>query len=117
MKSSVDRIRQAVRNHVKNNAPGLYHTLDLLCIKLSGKDCIHLLLENPALFKETIVKIYDSPASLKVVLRIYMYPLTMELNTNKSIDEIIDLLINNPREFAELIYGCLGRSMHSHRST
>lgn len=110
LRSQKTAIRHAIRTHVMRVAPGLLQLLDLHCNKTAGEDCVTLLLTSPEMFREILLRIYGSPHTLEVVIRLFLYPLLLETGSNEPVDILVKLFVSNPRELRGLIY----EIMHSY---
>lgn len=96
------KLIEEIKNHVNSFAPGLFYMLDLLCRRLSGGSCFELLLDNPEAFRNLMIEIYNSSSAVETIAKVFLQPIA-KISPNKSVDELIELFLNNPRELRRIL--------------
>ncbi|MEM0297056.1 MAG: hypothetical protein QXU35_04720 [Zestosphaera sp.] len=99
-----NKVQDSIRSYARNVAPGLFYLLDLYCLKLTGRDCVTLLLDEPETLREIVAGIYGSSPAVRVIARMLLHPLKLEINVDKSVDELVELFMNNPVELRRVLY-------------
>ncbi|MEZ0393689.1 MAG: hypothetical protein ABWK00_01385 [Desulfurococcaceae archaeon] len=97
------RIREALRSHARNVVPGLLQALDVYCARARGRSCIDLLFDDPEGLREVLLRVFGSSASAELVAALLLRPLALEGNVGRSAEELAKLLVENPKELAEIL--------------
>lgn len=100
---SIENIIEKVRSYVEKSLPGVYQLLDQCCKQYSSRNCISLLIEEPSVFKDVLIRVYGLQPGIELVVRIYLTPLVLEIDHGCSVDDLITLFINNISEFKKII--------------
>lgn len=97
------RLAMLVRSAARHVAPGLIEILDMHCKLKAGISVYEALLSNPQLVVETLVKIYSNTEAMRLVLReVFIKPVfSGDHDCHANYEELLDLLINKPWEFAK----------------
>lgn len=103
----IKNIMERIRNYVEKSLPGACHILDLHCRQHGYGDCVSLLIEEPSLFKEVLIRVYGFQPGIELIARIYLTPLVLELNLDKTINDLVKILIDNPDELKKIIVSLL----------
>jgi len=102
-----DKLREDIEQYAKNIAPGLIYTLNLHCRRLAGRDCIDLFLDDPGAFRDVLVRVYGSSPTVKLVARMFIYPVKLNANLDEPLDELVKLFTENPVEFHRILQRAL----------
>lgn len=105
-----NRLATLVRSVARRVAPGLLETLDMHCKLRAGISVYEALLSNPQLVVEILVGMYSNIESARLVLReVFVKPLFGgDHDCHVDYEELLDLLINKPWEFAKKLKEVLG---------
>jgi hypothetical protein len=90
--------------------PGLFEFLEILCQKNTGRDCISLLLEDPAKLRDLILTRYNIPLIAKRIAEKLIAPIVEELDINIPVSILADLFVNNPNELRKILSSNLQRT-------
>lgn len=95
--------KEVVRVKLKKAAPGLYEYFELQCVKEVGRDCVSLLFEDPAVFRDIVLKRYSVPVIARRIIERYLAPIVDALGLDEAPKKLAELLINNPKEFKSFL--------------
>ncbi|MEM4489984.1 MAG: hypothetical protein QW816_02135 [Desulfurococcaceae archaeon] len=103
-------LSEVIRARLSRISPGLYEFLDLQCKKTTGRDCVAVLLEDPAVIRDIIVSKYGSLVVAKRVAERFFAPIVDALGIEKTPRELAELLVSDPGELRKLIISHVPRS-------
>lgn len=95
--------KEVVKIKLRKATPGLYEYFDLQCVKDVGKDCVSLLFENPAIFRDIVLKRYEVPVVAKRIVERFLTPIVKTLDIDETPRELAELLLKNPEKFKNII--------------
>ncbi|MEM4789050.1 MAG: hypothetical protein QXM55_03315 [Ignisphaera sp.] len=97
-----NKIREYIERYLNNIIPGIHYILSIYSFRLYGKNYIDLLIEETEKLKDVLISATGSQITAKIIARIILTPLA-NIATNRSPEELADLLINNPTELHKII--------------
>jgi len=95
--------RDVVRAVFSRISPGLYEALNVECKKSTGRDCITLLFENPALVRDVLVNRYREPVVAKRIAEKIFTSIVEVLHISESPRKLVELLYGNPDEVRRIL--------------
>ncbi len=102
-------IEKYIQHYVRSRFSGMYESLNLSCLALSGKTCVNLLLNNPLDLRSVLETRYSDKYSLLLVLgHFFLKPLLIKLDMLEAEDELKSLFLNNPDRFRDKLLEILG---------
>ncbi len=100
MNSDNKKLLELVKKNAWNHAPGLYASLEFLCMQEAGMDCLAALLEKPGVLRDILHKLYCDEYSLKfIVQHVFLKPILSSIGFQGKEEELANAFINNPNEF------------------
>ncbi|MEM1645527.1 MAG: hypothetical protein QXL96_06630 [Ignisphaera sp.] len=96
-------VAEVVRVKLRLTFPGLFELLEIICKKNTGKDCISLLIEDPAKLRDVILERYSLPLIVKRIAEKILRPLVEELDVNIPVPKLVDLFMDNPEELKKIL--------------
>ncbi|MEM1526618.1 MAG: hypothetical protein QXZ41_07790 [Ignisphaera sp.] len=97
-----NKIREDIERYLNNIIPGIHHVLSLYSSRLYGENYLDLLIEEPEKLRDILVSVTGSLITAKIIARILLTPLA-NMATNKSAEELAELLINNPVDLHRIL--------------
>lgn len=106
-----DKINKYIRSYVEGALPEFIYSLNMYLRKFSdNNDCIDLLLNEPWTLRDVLVRLSGSVTAVKVLSRVLLYPIKLEAKTNRALEELVNLFIDNPSELYKIIQESLLRN-------
>ncbi|MEM0026678.1 MAG: hypothetical protein QXT53_02595 [Ignisphaera sp.] len=102
--------REVVRNRVVKVYPGIYSYLDFLCTKLSGKDFLKTLLEEPATARKVLLEVSVEWRVVEGVAEKIMETIAELLGVGEKPQKLAQLLFENPEELGKVFKNLLAKS-------
>lgn len=96
-------VSDVVRIKLRLSFPGLFELLEIICKKNTGKDCISLLMEDPAKLRDLILERYGLPLVAKRIAEKILRPLVEELDIDVPVPRLADLFLDNPEELEKIL--------------
>jgi len=94
------KLLELVKKNAWNHVPGLYASLEFLCMREAGMDCLATLLEKPGVLRDILCKLYCDEYSLKfIVQHVFLKPVLSSIGVQGKEEELTDVFVNNPNEF------------------
>ena len=100
---------EVVRARLTRAIPGLYEYLDAQCKKNTGRDCVTLLFEEPAVIRDIIMAKYNAPVVAKRIAERFLAPVIDALGLENSPRSLAELLLSNPDELRRLLVAHIPR--------
>lgn len=79
-------------------APGTYYVLNVVCIRVGGKECHELILDDPSVFRDAVATIYRDEIAVKFILTECIASILNNQDPN-IIRDLVKLLMESPEEF------------------
>lgn len=80
--------------------PGLFTTLELYCKTRYNYSVLEALTSNPQLVVSVLVEMYSNTDVARFIIReLLIKPLVTASNNKIHVDELVDMLFENPEEF------------------
>ena len=99
-KIELKEIERYMQGYIRSKFSGMYESLNLSCLALSGKTCIDLLLNNPTSLLRVLQARYSDKYSILLVLgQFFLKPLLIKLDMLEAEDELKTLFLNDPNDF------------------
>lgn len=96
-------VAEVARVKLRLTFPGLFELLEIICKKNTGKDCISLLMEDPAKLRDVILERYSLPLIAKRIAEKILRPLVEELDIDIPVPKLADLFVDNPEELKKIL--------------
>jgi len=96
-------VSDVVRVKLRLSFPGLFELLEIICKKNTGKDCISLLIEDPAKLRDLIIERYGLPLIAKRIAERILRPMVEELEIDVSVPKLTDLFLGDPEELKRIL--------------
>lgn len=108
----IDRnmLEQLVKNHMRSRFPGVFELLELACRRIAYKRCIDLLIEHPEKLKISLEHVYGGTQIVRLITKAYISPILLEVGRPELTNELVELFLNNSKEFTNRLRELLLRS-------
>ena len=105
-------VGEVVRNRVEKVYPGLYSSLDLVCMKSCGKSYLKTLLEEPEIARDAVLKL-STPRIAKWIVEKTVHTIAELLDVDTEPSKIAELLFEDPDKFKTAMRGIIERASAS----
>lgn len=99
-----DNIKNAIKKWMSIRIPGLYESLEPICMKVYKKDCLDLLLDEPDKFRELLISVFKDRHFVYLLVRYTIVKPLLDIFKKSELEEVVtSRFFNEPLKFKELL--------------
>lgn len=98
------RFKNIIKRLLNSKIPGLYESLEPLCMSKYKKECLDLFLDEPERFREILILRFKDQNFIYLLIRYSIIkPLLGELGKLDLEEKLTNVFINNTNQFKQII--------------